>query len=528
MKKMICLSATIFFVALSAAGCSNPKANIRTLTIYNWQDYIFEGDEEIDSTIDQFIDYYFEKTGEKINVEYYTFETNENMLNVLKTGKSQYDLVCPSDYVIQKMIMEDMVEPFSKPIENFERYGSPYIKDEIFKKSKVVLKNGEEVFWSDYSIPYFWGTMGFMYDPEVLPEEINVASWDILWDENLKGLSTLKDSVRDTYCAGVLHTYTHTVHPEVGFSLIELEERYNQGLITSNEYTQAIQKIMNDTSEQTLALVEKDLKTAKNNVYGFEVDSGKSDIVTGKIAINFCWSGDAVYAMDCAEEESDVYLNYVVPEEGSNVWFDGWVMPKGAQVDLAEEFLNFLCLPEISAINMNEVGYTSSTAGQEIFDMIIDWYGSETVYGENGEILISSTEINQLLENEELYAFDLTYFFGDTIENDGNFDTINDGIIYSDEINRQFSAQYPTYDTIIRCAVMEDFGDQNEAVLEMWVRVKGNDVPLWSYIFVLVLLILITIYFVTSQVNKKERNKRLKEKKEAQKLKQKNSKAMNG
>lgn len=524
MKKFLSLSATVLFVALSATGCSNKEETRRTLTIYNWQDYIFEGDDETDSTIDQFIEYYYEKTGERINVEYYTFETNENMLNVLKTGKSQYDLVCPSDYVIQKMIMEDMVEPFTKPIENFEKYGSPYIKDEIFKKSKVTLENGDEVYWSDYSIPYFWGTMGFMYDPSALPEDYNVATWDVLWDKDLKGYSTLKDSVRDTYCAGVLHTYTDLTNPKVGYSLNELEERYNLGIISASDYTQAIQTIMNDTSEETLALVEKDLKNAKANVYGFEVDSGKSDIVTGKIAINFCWSGDAVYAMDCAEEESDVYLDYVVPEEGSNVWFDGWVMPKGAQVDLAEEFLNFICLPEISAINMDEVGYTSSTAGQDIFDMIKEWYGSESVYDEDGEKILSQSEINQMLNDEELYEFDLSYFFGDTIENDGNEDGLNDGIIYADEINRQFSAQYPTYETIIRCAVMEDFGDRNEAVLEMWVRVKGNDVPVWAYVFILILVVIAVIYGVIYHTNKKARNSRIKEKKELLKATQKSSK----
>lgn len=161
MKKYFSLSFLFLLMGAMVTSCKGTSANQKesnVLRIYNWQDYIFEGDDENDSVIDQFIDYYYETYGERIEVEYYTFETNENMLNVLKTGKSSYDLICPSDYTIQKMIKEGMVEPLDMSLlDNYTQYASPYIKD-LFENSKTVNENQEEVSWSDYSIPYMWGT----------------------------------------------------------------------------------------------------------------------------------------------------------------------------------------------------------------------------------------------------------------------------------------------------------------------------------------------------------------------------------
>ena len=415
MKKNI-FSYFAFAMILSylAPSCSS-NVTVRTLTIYNWQDYIFEGDEDTASVVEQFEEYYLNKYNEKIEVKYFTFETNENMLNVLKTGKSHYDLVCPSDYVIQKMIREDMLEPLNREnVPNYTTYASPYIK-ELFESNQVKIEEGENknyiVSWADYAIPFFWGTMGFMYNPDVLINETDINSWSILWDEKYERMSTLKDSVRDTYCAGVLYTFSNEKHPEVGYSLNELKEMYLNNQISDKQYQQYIQTIMNDVDDETLEKVKENLKIAKENVYGFEVDSGKADIVTGKIAINFCWSGDAVYAMDCAEEESGISLNYVIPEEGSNVWFDGWVMPKGADTELAEEFLNFISRPDIAALNMNEVGYSSAIAGESIYQMIKEWYGSEKVYDENQNIAISQSELDQLLNNKEVYKYDVSYFY---------------------------------------------------------------------------------------------------------------------
>lgn len=493
----------------TSAGCSREENADRILRIYNWQDYIYEGDEESNSPglIEMFEEYYEEKYGETIKVEYYTFETNENMLNVLRTGKSQYDLVCPSDYVIQKMIKEDMLEKYDlSKVDNFENYGAKYIKS-LFERSKVSTDRGEKV-WIDYSIPYMWGTMGFMYNPDnVNPDDIK--SWSILWDGNYKYKSTLKDSVRDTYVAAAMYVYKD--------ELKELKNNLDSGLITDEEYNAEVGNLMNSTTDETVSKIEEALRQGKENSYGFEVDSGKSDIVTGKIDINFCWSGDAVYALDCAEEESDVYLNYYVPDEGSNVWFDGWVMPKGAQVELAQEFVNYLCNPEIAALNMDYIGYTSAIAGQEIFDLVYDWYSVKTkdYYSddewkelsdeEKESVFQNMQEVEEAYDDGEIFKVDLSYLFQGTLENDVTY-------IYTSEKNRQFSAQYPEYETIIRCAVMEDFGHDNEKVISMWIRVKSDNVPLWIWIFLSTLIAGFVGFNVVKMTSKKIRNERIKAK----------------
>jgi spermidine/putrescine transport system substrate-binding protein len=358
-----------------------------------------------------------------------------------------------------------------------------------------------------------WGTMGFMYNPENVDEE-DIKSWSILWDEEYKYKATLKDAVRDTYVAAAMYVFKD--------ELKALNEQYKAGLIDANEYSSLVSGYMNSTTDESIEKIENALNQAKKNAYGFEVDSGKSDIVTGKIDINFCWSGDAVYALDCAEEESDMYLNYYVPEEGSNVWFDGWVMPKGANKDLAQEFVNFLCDPQIAVQNMDYIGYTSAIAGQDIFDLVVDWYGVKTrdyysdeeweelTEEEKEEVFEDQEALLEAYENEEIYKVDLSYLFEGTID--------GEAVVYTYELNRQFSAQYPSYETIIRCAVMEDFGKDNEKVISMWIRVKSDEVPVWIWVFLGTSIVLVAAYFISKTASKKIRNDRIKEKRKLEKL----------
>ena len=515
MKKSSIISLTsllVLSVGLTSCGSKQESTEKEILRVYNWQDYINEGDDETLSVIDQFEVYYKNKYNKEIEVEYYTFETNENMLNVLRTGKSQYDLVCPSDYVIQKMIKEGMLEKFDAgSVPNYDSYGATYIKD-LFARNKVTV-DGVDHYWNDYAVPYMWGTMGFMYNPENVDED-DIKSWSILWDEEYKYKATLKDAVRDTYVAAAMYVFKD--------ELKALNEQYKAGFIDANEYSSLVSGYMNSTTDESIEKIENALNEAKKNAYGFEVDSGKSDIVTGKIDINFCWSGDAVYALDCAEEESDMYLNYYVPEEGSNVWFDGWVMPKGANKDLAQEFVNFLCDPKISVQNMDYIGYTSAIAGQDIFDLVVDWYGVKTrdYYSdeewaelneeEKEEVFEDEEALLDAYENEEIYKVDLSYLFEGTID--------GEAVVYTYELNRQFSAQYPSYETIIRCAVMEDFGKDNEKVISMWIRVKSDEVPVWIWVFLGTSIVLVAAYFISKTASKKIRNDRIKEKRKLEKL----------
>ena len=200
-------------------------------------------------------------------------------------------------------------------------------------------------------------------------------------------------------------------------------------------------KIFPDTETNTVDIVSESLKDLKHNVYGFEVDSGKKDMAAGKIAINFAWSGDAAYTLDTADEYSDgAQLYYAVPKEGSNIWFDAWVMPKGANKELAQFFVNFISSPECAISNMDYIGYVSVIAGSEVFAYVKKNY-------EEADGKLSS---------------DLSYFFGS-----GEY-KINYGNPYG-----KFAAQYPDKDVIGRCVVMNYFPEEaNKRINDMWADVK--------------------------------------------------------
>ena len=324
MKKILTF-AIIFVLAFSLMmPCTAVAAQDDVLRIYSWEDYISTDEDTGKTLADDFADWYKQKTGKTIRVEYSTFGTNEIMYNELKISGSSsgysYDLICPSEYMIQKMINENMLEEYSAEFldeSNPENYYinnvSGYIKN-LFESHKT--SNGKS--WANYAAGYMWGTMGFIFNPEKIDAN-DIAHWKAVWDEKYKNQSTLKDSVRDTYFMGLAYVYSD--------ELTDLATQFKDGELTADQYNKQVNAILNRTDDETINKVEEALKQAKDNVFGFEVDSGKNDMITGKININFAWSGDAVYAMDEAEAQ-DVYLNYSVPVEGSNIFFDGWVMPK--------------------------------------------------------------------------------------------------------------------------------------------------------------------------------------------------------
>ena len=324
--------------------------------------------------------------------------------------------------------------------------------------------------------------MGYVYNPELVSAE-DLSSWAGIWSGKYDHMSTIKDSVRDSYFLGVAYVYRE--------ELAALAKEYGAGNMTLSdekyaEYNEKVTAIMNRTDEDTLEKVKSALLDLKQYLYGFEVDSGKQDMITGKISINFAWSGDAVFAMDDAEPYTDengreipgIYLNYIVPGECSNIWFDGWVMPKGANVELAQKFIDFLSRPENAVANMNFIGYTSAVAGDEVYEEMIDWYDESAEgtpgFDEDGNALV---------------PYDLNYFFGGT----GNYD---DYVIYvsEDSLNRQISAQYPTEQVIVRSAVMQHFDNETTAAVnEMWEEVKGLPIPVWAYIVIAVIIALILV-----------------------------------
>lgn len=489
MKRFItAVLAAAMALTLFVPSFASAAENDNILRIYSWEDYIATDEEDENITMaNQFETWYEETYGVDITVEYSTFGTNEIMYNQLKINPGYYDLVCPSDYMIQKMIEENMAEEFSADFLNpdypgsepdasvkklpshYTKYVSSYIHD-LFGSYAV----GSGKTWNNYAAGYMWGTMGFVYNPDnVASSDMN--SWGSLWNVTYKNQSTLKDSVRDTYLVGLAFVYRD--------ELMSLRTQYMSGDIQADEYNKKINEILNRTDDDTLALVEQALSTVKGNIFGFEVDSGKNDMVTGTININVAWSGDAVYAMDEAEEQG-VELNYTVPTEGSNIWFDGWVMPTGANTELAEAFINYISMPVNACANMDYIGYTSVIAGDEVFDRMVETYGLET----------SATE--------GYTAVDLSYFFTELTGG-------RSAVVYTDTVGRQFSAQYPDEETVNRCAIMNYFDDEtNDKVNIIWENIRGNSLPVWVFIVIGVVVVGIVAFFVVRYVLKNRRGGR--------------------
>ena len=511
MKKFISILMA-FCLALPMVclvGCNQESQDKKVLRISNCEDYI---DEELLTEFEELYD---------CKIEYSTFGTLENLYNDIKITPDRFDLICPSDYMIEKMAREGMLQKISFNEDgDYLNYVSPYILN-TFKS--ITWKEGDQtVSLHDYAGCYMWGTLGLTFNPEFV-ESSDMESWASLWAEKYNNISTIKDSIRDSYFMGI--AYANKAQ------LDELAKDFKAGEIGYAEYQGALTRIFNDTSEENVKKVEDCLKALKGNIYGFEVDSGKNDIASGKISINFAWSGDAVYAMDEAEGQG-VELYYTVPEEGSNVWFDGWCVPKNAKnVDLAVKFVEFLSNPEIVVRNMEYIGYTSGMGGDAVFENAIDWYGvctlveSELTEGEYKELDEEDLEYYELTadgkvyeyvyadylvsgndddgytanltyfdeetesiyqEETEIFKADLSYFFGE-----------GDWVIYTDTVGRQFTAQYPTEDIISRCVVMNCYDEEsNGRVTLMWERVKGFTFSNAVLILFAVLLSLFVLFVV--------------------------------
>ena len=236
-----------------------------------------------------------------------------------------------------------------------------------------------------------WGTLGIIYDPycsDTIRED--VKSWDIFWDEKYTDMISIKNSMRDTFVVGLMHAYKGSdvtnqediLTPAREAFLSELNNASNEEEkeLARNKYNKVIQDtfdlIINEEDyAPILEIVKQELISLKQNIFGFEVDSGKNDIITGKIKMNLAWSGDAVYSIDQAYEQSEKVLEYYVPDDGSIVWYDGWTLPKGSDRELAFEFIEYLSTPENAAQNMNYIGYTSFIACDEVIDLVSSWYG---------------------------------------------------------------------------------------------------------------------------------------------------------
>ena len=416
-----------------------------TLKVYNWADYLDE------SLLDEFEVWYKEQTGEEVEIIYQLFDINEVMLAKLEKGHEDFDVVCPSEYIIDRMLANDMLLPINRNFGNTPDYislVSPFFVEQMAKFDQA----GKRA--NDYAVGYMWGTTGLLYNPEFVTDE-EADSWGIIWDERFASKILMKDAYRDIY--GCMLMYAHY-------------QDVLDGIATRQE-------LMNNTSDEAIATVEELLKSAKQNIAGWEVDFGKEMMTKKKAYINVSWSGDAVWAIEEAAAIG-MELRYHVPREGSNVWFDGWVIPKYAvNTKAAAYFINFMCMPENALRNMDEIGYVSVVASPEILEAKID-------------------------STLEVYS-DLTYFFGEGAD--------------SVPVN---NIQYPDRAVIERAALMRDCGGRTKSMIEMWSRVKGDNLAPWVYIVIGITFGGGGVWYVYNKVQEaKRRAKYKKNKKKSQRKK---------
>ena len=341
MKKILYIVAA----ALMLAGCSEERENI--LKVYNWADYIDE------NLIVEFEQWYEEQTGEPVKIIYQTFDINETMLSKIELGHEDYDVVCPSDYIIERMLRRDLLLPLDRDFGNVPDYTgnmAPYILD------KLNQIDGKGKNANDYCVAYMWGTVGLIYNTRYVSEE-ETQSWDILRNPAYKNKILMKDAFRDVYSA----------------LLISL----NKDDIDSGK--KKLDSLTFDTSAESIKMVEDYLESFKESVCGWEADFGKEQMTKELAWLNLSWSGDAQWAIEEAAEMG-VELDYSIPKTGSAVWFDGWVIPKYAQnIKAARYFINFMCLPENALRNMDVTGYVSTIGGSHILENMADSTSFEAI-----------------------------------------------------------------------------------------------------------------------------------------------------
>ena len=452
---------TLIAAVFALVSCNSDVQRMQILKVYNWGDYI---DEDL---IPEFEEWYFEQTGEQVEIIYQTFDINEVMLAKIENGEADFDVVCPSEYIIERMLRNEMLLPILTPefVEeinsrdiNYFDCVSPYIKEQF-----ALLEAPEGVDPNDYSVGYMWGTTGILYNKSYVSEE-EASSWSLMFDKRLEDKIFVKDAFRDVYSPILIYAKT-------------LDARTN-GTLGEDEILDidTIHELMYDSSDESIALVEGYLKRMKELVAGWEADFGKEMMTQEKAWINLMWSGDAVWAIDEASSV-DVELGYTVPKEGSVVWFDGWVIPKYARnLRAARYFIDYMCMPENAIRNMDATGYVSVVATEEVFDALED------------------------LSYCEQQLCDLSYLFVDGEGNpiEGSESVMADPVLYPDR------------SVIDRCGVMHDSGDRTDKMLEMWSRVKGDNLSVGMLVGIIVFFSVLLVWGVWRKVDAYRRKQKLK------------------
>ena len=304
---LVCLCAGVF------ASCDE-QDEVLTLYVYNWGEYISDGSDESIDTNAEFEKYCKEVLRKTVKVNYSTFASNESMYAKVSSGSAQYDVIIPSDYMIERMINEDMLAPLDlSKIPNYQ-----YI-DDAFKGENIYYECGREEL---YSVPYFYGMIGIIYNTSIVDEnDEQIGSWDLMWDEQYKGDILQFNNSRDAFGTA----------------------QYKLGLDVNKE------------NEDQWRLALDELLEQKKIVQGYVMDEIFNKMQSGSAAIAAYYAGDY---LSMYEDNEDLAFFY--PEEGTNSYIDAMCIPKNAEnYDLALEYINFMCSHDIAMANALYTYYAS-------------------------------------------------------------------------------------------------------------------------------------------------------------------------
>ncbi len=307
-KRIICIVLAVGMVCLCACngtGAGTAQAE-QSLTLFNYGEYLDP----------QMIEKFTKETGIKINYE--EASTPEEMYTKYISGAISYDLLCTSDYMIKRLIDEDQVQPVNyRSLENFSNI------DPNFLKLSESFDPGNK-----YALPYFWGTVGILYNTKKVKEPVD--SWDVLFNSDYKGQIIMQDSMRDSFMVALKY---------LGYSL-------------------------NTKDESKIREAAELLKKQKPDVESYLVDEARDEVVAENAVMAVVYSGEAYLGHQYNDD-----LKYVVPKEGSNLWVDSWVVTKNCKnMQAAEKFLDFLCREDVGYANFEYIYY--STPNKAVVNMM--------------------------------------------------------------------------------------------------------------------------------------------------------------
>ncbi len=312
-KKLVCLALACLMALVSVSALAANYVNV-----FNWEDYISE--EAIQLFEEEYKDL-------DLHVNYMNFTTNEDMMVQVRTSPGAFDVVVPSEYCVERMIKEGLIQELNYDLlPNAKKYTLPELLDPSYDPANA------------HSIPYMWGTLGILYNTELVDDEID--SWKWMFDEKYAGSVFMLDSIRDS----------------MGMALKYLG--YSMNTKDPKELTAAANLLID--------------QKARGIVKAYQVDETKDKMVNGEAALALVWSGDAEYAQELNDK-----LAYVIPQEGSNIWVDCFVIPSTARnVEYAHLFIDFMSRPEIAVLNVQEIGY--SCPNQGAIELMGEEYTSNT------------------------------------------------------------------------------------------------------------------------------------------------------